>query len=88
MILAQSEDEGGPFRYTEAEAAEIAKLADIRVRADGGDRRAKVQIAKVQGQLAALKQRARRGDVKAARRARALEESGLLTWSQTFAMEG
>lgn len=87
MILAQSEDGEGPFHYTEAEAAEIAKLAEIRVKADGGDRRAKAQIAKLQGQLNVLKRRARTGDARAARKAKALEESGLLTTSQTFAMD-
>lgn len=87
MILAQSEDEG-PFHYTEAEAAEIAKLAAIRIRADSGDRRAKAQIAKIAGKLNTLRRQARAGDARAARKARALEESGLLTTSQTFAMDG
>ena len=86
MFFSQPDDE--PFRYTEAEAAMIARLAEVKVAADGGNRRAKVQIAKVLKQLAALQKRARRGDKRAARAAQVLEESGILAPSQTFAMEG
>jgi ATP-dependent protease HslVU (ClpYQ) ATPase subunit len=81
-------DDEGPLRYTEAEAAMLAKLADVRVRADGGDKKAKAQIKKVEKQLTKLQKRARKGDVRAARAALVLEESGLLVPSQTFAMEG
>jgi hypothetical protein len=89
MIFADSNDDEGPtpFRYTEAEAALVGRLADVRVRADGGDKRAKAQIAKLTRQLAALEAQARRGNVRAARAAQVLRESGLLVSSQTFAME-
>jgi hypothetical protein len=87
MFLNQGE-ENEPFRYTEAEAAMIARIAEVKVAADSGDRKAKKQIAKVLKQLAALQKRARRGDKRAARAAQVLEESGILAPSQTFAMEG
>jgi hypothetical protein len=86
MALLADDDAG--FRYTEAEAAMIAKLAEVRIAADGGNRKAKAQIAKVGRQLAALKKLARKGSARAARAAQVLEESGLLNPSQTFAMEG
>lgn len=85
MRFGQGED---TFRYTEAEAAMIAKLAAVKVAADNGNRKARKQIAKVLKQLAALRRRARRGDTRAARQAQVLEESGILAPSQTFAMEG
>jgi predicted transcriptional regulator len=66
----------------------VARLADVRVRADGGDRRAKAQIAKVAKQVATLAKRAQRGDARAARSLQVLQESGLLVSSQTFAMNG
>jgi hypothetical protein len=89
MLFADSNDDEGvqPFRYTEAEAALVARLADVRVRADSGDRRAKAQITKLTRQLVTLEARARRGNVQAARAAQVLRESGLLVSSQTFAME-
>jgi hypothetical protein len=86
MHLLADDDAG--FRYTDAEAAMIAKLAQVRIAADGGNRKAKAQIAKVGRQLAALKKLARKGSARAARAAQVLEESGLLNPSQTFAMEG
>lgn len=81
-------DDDAGFRYTEAEAAMIAKLAQVRIAADEGNRKAKAQIAKVGRQLAALKKLAKKGSARAARAAQVLEESGLLNPSQTFAMEG
>ena len=87
MILAES-DEEGPFRYTEAEAQTIAKLAETRVKADAGDRKAKAQIAALQRKVKALMGPARRGNARAARQLRVLQESGLLVSSQTFAMTG
>lgn len=86
MMLLSDDDAG--FRYTGAEAAMIARLAEVKVAADSGNRRAKAQIAKVLRQLAALQKRAKRGDKRAARAAQVLEESGILAPSQTFAMEG
>jgi hypothetical protein len=77
-----------PIRYTEAEAAMIGRLAQVRALADAGNKRAKAQIAQVARQLAAFAKQAKRGNVKAARAAQVLEESGLLVSSQTFAMEG
>ena len=85
MIFAEADDEG--FRYTEAEAAMIGRLAQVRARADGGNRKAKAQIAQVARQLATLTAQARRGNARAKRAAQVLRESGLLVTSQTFAME-
>lgn len=87
IFAAATVDEESPFRYTEAEAAMVGRLALVRARADRGDRRAKAQIAGVARQLAGLKRRARH-DVRAARAARVLEESGLFVSSQTFTMPG
>jgi hypothetical protein len=83
-----NQDENEPFRYTEAEAAMVARLAEVKVAADNGNRKAKAQIAKVLRQLAALQKLAKRGNARAARQAQVLEESGILAPSQTFAMEG
>jgi hypothetical protein len=77
-----------PIRYTELEAALVNRLAQVRVRADAGDRRAKAQIAQMVRQLAVLTKQAKRGNARAARMAQVLQESGLLVSSQTFAMEG
>jgi hypothetical protein len=85
MLFAQPDEES--FRYTEAEAAMVAKLAQVRVAADGGNRKAKMQIAKLARQLAVLRAQARHGSARAARAVRVWEESGLLEPSQTFAME-
>jgi hypothetical protein len=77
-----------PFRYTEAEAAQVARLAQVRVAADSGNRAAKQKIKTMERQLAALKRAAKQGNARAARAAKVLEESGLLVSSQIFAMEG
>lgn len=87
MIFAAATEEQGPFRYTEAEAVRVGYLAQVRVRADGGNRQAKAQIAGIARQLASLLKQARRGNAKAARAARVLQESGVLVTSQSFAME-
>jgi hypothetical protein len=81
-------DTEGPFRFTEAEAKLVAALAQVRTRADAGDKRARAKIAKLERQVAALARRARKGDAKAARTVRMFTESGLLEPSQVFAMEG
>jgi hypothetical protein len=77
-----------PIYYTEAEAAMIGRLAQVRARADAGDRRAKAQIAQVARRLAALTRQAKRGNAKAARAAQVLQESGLFVTSQSFQMNG
>lgn len=77
-----------PFRYTEAEAAFIGRLALVKASADAGNRKAKAKIAAVLRQLAVLQKQAKRGNARAARQAQVLEESGILAPSQTFAMEG
>ena len=81
-------DDDAPFRYTEAEAAFIGRLALVKASADAGNRKAKAKIAAVLRQLAALQKQAKRGNARAARQAQVLEESGILAPSQTFAMEG
>ncbi len=81
-------DDDASFRYTEAEAAMIGKLAMIKVAADSGNRKAKAKVAAVLRQLAALKKAAKKGNARAARQVQVLEESGILAPSQTFAMEG
>jgi hypothetical protein len=75
-----------PFRYTQAEMNMLAALAEVRVSADAGNRRAKKQMKKLERQKVALERRARRGDTKAARKVRVLEESGLFQPSQTFTL--
>jgi hypothetical protein len=87
MIVAALLGELEPFRYTDAEMAMLAKLAEVRVRADAGDRKAKRQIAKVERQVRTLERQAKRGNAKAARKLRVLDESGVLRSSQVFAME-
>lgn len=87
MIFALANAELGPFRYTDAEMAMLARLALVKVDADAGDRKAKKQIAGVKRKLNTLRRQARRGNAKAARRVRVIEESGLLEPSQVFAME-
>jgi len=77
-----------PIRYTEAEAAMIGRLAQVRALADAGNRRAKAQIAQVARQLVALVKQAKRGNARAARAAQVLQESGLFVSSQSFAMDG
>jgi hypothetical protein len=77
-----------PLRYTEAEAALIGRLAQVRVAADSGNRMAKAKIKAMERQLAGLKRAAKRGNARAARAAKVLEESGLLVTSQVFAMDG
>lgn len=84
-MFSQSDE---PFRYTEAEAAFIGRLAMVKAAADAGNRKAKAKIAAVLRQLAALKKQAKRGNARAARQAQVLEESGILAPSQTFAMDG
>ena len=66
----------------------LASLAQIRVRADAGDKRAKKQVKKLTRQLAKLAKQAKRGNAAAARRYRVLNESGLFAPSQVFAMNG
>lgn len=83
MIFA---DFAEPIRYTEAEAKKLAQLAQIRLRADGGDRKAKAQISQLARQLKTLQRQAVRGNTRAARQAQVLEESGLLAPSQTFTL--
>lgn len=84
----QFADNDEPFRYTEAEAIMVSKLAEVKVLADAGNRKAKAKIAAVLRQLAVLQKQAKRGNARAARQAQVLEESGILAPSQTFAMEG
>lgn len=86
MLFADNED--GPIHYTEPEAAMIGRLAQVRARADAGNRQAKAQIAGVARRLAALTAQAKRGNAKAARAAAVLRESGLLVTSQSFSMNG
>jgi septal ring factor EnvC (AmiA/AmiB activator) len=87
-MLALAMTDEPSFRYTEAEAAMLAALANTRVRADSGDRKAKKQIAKLSRQIVLLTRKSRRGDARAARQLRVLQESGLLEPSQVFAMDG
>jgi hypothetical protein len=87
MITASLLGELEPFRYTDAEMAMLAKLAEVRVRADAGDKKAKRQIASVERQVRTLERQAKRGNAKAARKLRVLDESGVLRSSQVFAME-
>lgn len=88
MIAASLLGELEPFRYTDAEMAMLAKLAEVRVRADTGDKKAKRQIANVERQVRTLERQAKRGNAKAARKLRVLDESGVLRSSRVFAMEG
>ena len=87
-MLALAMTDEPDFRYTEVEAAMLARLADVRVRADSGDKKAKKQIAKLSRQITLLMRKARRGDARAARQMRVLQESGILEPSQVFAMDG
>ena len=77
-----------PLRYTEKEAAMLARLAEVRVVADAGDRKAKRKMAQLRKQLATLHKRAKKGNAVAARAVLVIEESGLLEPSQTFEMDG
>jgi hypothetical protein len=87
MITASLLGDSATFQYTEAEMAMLAKLAEVRVRADAGDKKAKKQIASVERQARTLERQAKRGNAKAARKLRVLDESGVLRSSQVFAME-
>jgi hypothetical protein len=86
MIMGQRDEV--EFRLTEAEMAMLAAAANIRVRADGGDRKAKRQIATLTRKIAALGKRAKRGDARAQRAYMVWQSSGILQPSQTFTMDG
>jgi hypothetical protein len=89
MIFADAGtlSEPEPLRYTEAEMRMLSAAAQVRVRADAGDKKAKKELKKLLRHVAALKKKAKRSPA-AARSYRVLTESGLLVPSQTFAMNG
>ena len=67
-------------------AVMLADLATTSLRADSGDRAAKVKLAKVARSIAGLRKLAKRGDPVAKRSLLVLQESGVFRGTQTFSM--
>ena len=74
------------FTYSPQESAMLAEIASLRMKADGGDKSAKKQLALMARKVAKLKVRAHRGDKKAKRSLTVLRESGVFNEMQTFAL--
>jgi hypothetical protein len=87
-MLSVSVSDEVTLRLTDAEMAMLASLAETRARADAGNARARKQMTALERKTTTLGKRAKRGDAKAARLLRVLNESGILQTSQTFAMNG
>jgi len=71
-------------RFTPDEMTFIAKLAETKAKAEGGDRSAKRQYSKMPKTIATLKAKAKRGDPKAKRLLSVIDKSGLFNPSQTL----
>ena len=71
-------------RFTPDEMTFIAKLAETKAKAEGGDRSAKRQYSKMPKTTATLKAKAKRGDPKAKRLLSVIDKSGLFNPSQTL----
>jgi hypothetical protein len=74
------------FRLTPTEMSKLADMSATKQKADAGDPAARRQVAKFEREVVSLRARAKRGDAKARRALRVLDESGVFRRTQTFTL--
>ena len=74
------------FTFTEAEKQMLASAADLRMKADAGDKNAKKRLVAFTKNVAKLKAKAAKGDAASKRTLLVLRESGLFNKTQTFSL--
>jgi len=74
------------FTFTDAEKQMLASAADLRIKADAGDKNAKKRLVAFTKNVAKLKAKAAKGDATSKRTLLVLRESGLFNKTQTFSL--